>query len=625
MPERRSYQLAILAGERSRLAHARAPPRYTSQVTPGERYAARLAQREARIAVLQREGERFGAARLALAAVVLVAAWMGGYAHWFPPAWIAAPIGAFALLMAAHSRQRRELALALRQGQFYRHAIARIEERWAGQGMREPPLDVAHHLYAVDLDLFGSGSLFELLCSARTAMGVQTLAHWLLGPAALDELQRRHECIEELRDKVDLRENLAVLGDADPTPVKAERLLAWAAAANVLKSRWLGTAATALPVALLGALIWGAALGQWLPAGAILVLEIALLSRLGRAIAPMLNTVAGVYDADGLGTLVKLLARIEHEAFTSGPLRALGAQLTAGEQRCSAALRTLAWIAAFAEARESLIVRWFLTVPLLYPLHVALAAERWRSKHAAEVPRWFEATGRFEALVSLAQYAYEHPDQPYPEFSDQPGVFEAQALGHPLLPQARCVRNDVNLSAAAPVLLVSGSNMSGKSTLLRAVGLNVVLAMAGAPVRANALRLAPLALGASIRVNDSLREGQSRFSAELTRLRQILAVAEGGAALLFLIDELLQGTNSTDRRIGAEGLLHALIDLGAIGMVTTHDLALTELPGIATRVRNVHLRETMRDGQMHFDYTLRAGVVTTSNGVELMRAMGLRV
>lgn len=320
-----------------------------------------------------------------------------------------------------------------------------------------------------------------------------------------------------------------------------------------------------------------------------------------------------------------MIERIEREPFDSNALRALTAAFVRGERRCSAALSRLAWIAAFAEAREALTVRWFLTLPLLYPLQVALAAERWRSEHAAEVPQWIDATGRFEALASLAQFAFEHPGLPYPEFCPEAGVFEARALGHPLLPASRCIRNDLSLSAAAPILLVSGSNMSGKSTLLRAVGLNVVLAMAGAPVNAQSLRLTPLAIGASIRVNDSLREGQSRFSAELTRLRQIVAVAEGAAALLFLIDELLQGTNSNDRRIGAEGLLRTLIGLHAIGIATTHDLALTDLPGIATSVRNVHFRETMQGAVMHFDYTLRPGVVTTSNGLELMRAMGLRI
>ena len=612
--------------ERTLIApHARAACRYTAPVTPSEEYAARLADREARIAALQRAAQRFGAARLSLAGTALAMGWMAWYAQWFSARWIALPVLAFAVLVTAHSRLRRRLARARRQAQFYRRAVARIEDRWAGTGTREHPCDDAHHVYAADLDLFGEGSLFELLCAARTAMGEQTLAEWLLAPADTAEILRRHDCIDELRERLDLREQIAVLGEGDATLVKPQRLLAWAQSANALGSRPIRALAMGLPAALLGAALWGVSSGAWSPALVILVIEATLLYRLRAKIAPVLDGAASSYDSDGLRTFAQLLNEIEGQRFASAPMRSLRAQLDTNGASCSAAMRRLAWVSAFAEARESLIVRWFLNVPLLYPLQAALLAERWRRRYAAELPRWIETSGRFEALASLAQYGFEHPEHPYPEFVPEALSLEARGLGHPLLPSSRCVRNDVRLSARAPVLLVSGSNMSGKSTLLRAVGLNVVLAMAGAPVCAQTLRLAPLALGASIRVNDSLREGQSRFSAELTRLRQIVALAERGSALLFLIDELLQGTNSNDRRIGAEGLLRTLIELGAVGIATTHDLALTELPALAGQVRNVHFRETMREGQMHFDYTLRPGVVTTSNGLELMRAMGLRV
>ena len=594
-------------------------------MTPGELYAARLAAREARIAVLQRRAERFGTARLAVAAVILLAGWMVWFAHWFPSAWLAVPIAAFAALIAAHARQRRELLRTLRAAAFHRRAVARIEGRWAGTGLKDHPREDAHHPYAADLDVFGAGSLFELLCTARTAMGRETLADWLLKAADIEQIRRRHECIDDLRGRIDLHEALAVLGASDESPVRAQRLLAWSHAPNVLAARWIRPLALGMPALLIAGALWGFMRDQWLPVLAVLLIEAALLYSLRRALAPNLSAVASVYDTDGLRTFAGLTERIEREPFQATALRSLTEPLVRAEVHCSAALARLAWIAAFAEARDALTVRWFLTVPLLYPLQVALAAERWRSRHAPEVSGWIETVGQFEALASLAQFAFEHPDFPYPEWCTEAGTLEAQALGHPLLPAGRCVRNDVSLSSSAPVLLVSGSNMSGKSTLLRAVGLNVVLAMAGAPVNARSLRLAPLTIGASIRVNDSLQEGQSRFSAELTRLRQIVAIAESGAPLLFLIDELLQGTNSKDRRIGAEGLLRTLIGLHAIGLATTHDLALTELPGIAAAVRNVHLRETMVDGVMHFDYQLRPGVVTTSNGVELMRAMGLQV
>ncbi|MGH9661878.1 MAG: MutS-related protein, partial [Bryobacteraceae bacterium] len=232
--------------------------------------------------------------------------------------------------------------------------------------------------------------------------------------------------------------------------------------------------------------------------------------------------------------------------------------------------------------------------------------------------RWLDAAGEIEALGSLAGYAYERPADPFPEIVEGGApVFEAEALGHPLLSGERCVRNDVRLG----FLLVSGSNMSGKSTLLRSVGVATVMAMAGAPVRAGRLRLSPVAVGASIRTVDSLQGGASRFYAEITRLRHIVDLASGPRPVLFLLDELLHGTNSHDRLIGAEGIVRGLLARGGIGLVTTHDLALTHIAEGA----NVHFQDSIENGRMVFDYKLRPGVVTKSNALELMRSVGLDV
>jgi DNA mismatch repair ATPase MutS len=261
---------------------------------------------------------------------------------------------------------------------------------------------------------------------------------------------------------------------------------------------------------------------------------------------------------------------------------------------------------------------------LMYTIQSALAVERWRQRHGSVVASWLNVLGEIEALESVAGYSFERPEDPFPEFLDGPAAFKATGLGHPLIsPEAR-VRNDVDISGETRVLLVSGSNMSGKSTLLRSVGMNAVLAMTGAPVCATHLQLTPLQVGASIRVNDSLYEGSSRFYAEITRLRQLFEPS--GLPLLFLLDELLQGTNSTDRRIGAQGVVRALIDRGAIGLISTHDLALTD--GTELRhgaLKNVHFQDELEDGKLTFDFKLRDGVVTKSNGIELMRAIGLDV
>ena len=262
-------------------------------------------------------------------------------------------------------------------------------------------------------------------------------------------------------------------------------------------------------------------------------------------------------------------------------------------------------------------------LPLMYTIQSALAAERWRRRHGSMVASWLDVVGTLEALESIAAYSFERPEDPFPEFIEGPAAFAATGLGHPLISPRSRVCNDVDLDETR-VLLVSGSNMSGKSTLLRSVGINVALAMAGAPVCASRLRLTPLLVGASIRVNDSLYEGSSRFYAEITRLRQLFEPAP--LPILFLLDELLQGTNSTDRRIGAQGVLRALVERGAIGLISTHDLAISEDLTLAPgALRNVHFEDHLIDGKLSFDFRLRDGVVTKSNGIELMRAIGLDV
>jgi DNA mismatch repair ATPase MutS len=262
---------------------------------------------------------------------------------------------------------------------------------------------------------------------------------------------------------------------------------------------------------------------------------------------------------------------------------------------------------------------------LLWKLHCAFAVEAWRARHGGEVETWLRHVGEFEALSALATYAYEHPADPFPELAetDGPPVYEAEALAHPLIPAATAVANDVALGASPQVLIVSGSNMSGKTTLLRSIGVSAVLALMGAPVRAGRLRLSPVAIGATLRIEDSLQAGRSRFYAEVIRLGQIVATARIRPTL-FLFDELFHGTNSHDRTEGARGLLRSLVHLNAIGLVTTHDLALAEIgEQLAPTAGNVHFDDTLVDDEMRFDYCLKAGPVTRSNAIAIMRAVGL--
>jgi hypothetical protein len=592
-------------------------------VSPADEYAARLAVREARVTELTRRDERIATARLlvGLLIVAMVIAMLTVHA----PAlgWAAVPLLAFAGLVGWHASVRRAGARAARAVAFYRRGLDRINDRWAGGGQSGERFLNAQHVYAADLDLFGRGSLFELLSGVRTRMGEETLAQWLLVPAPAAEIRERQACLSDLRDRLDLREDLDVAGESG-VGVHPDALVAWAESANQLQRPWIRPVAYVLPaLAIATAVLWGLQGVRW-PFLVVLLAEIAVFNLLKKHLDAV--THAAERGFENLRLLSGLLIRLEREQFGIPALQAVQRQLTSHAQPASRVISRLRTITDFAGHRDNMLVRAFLEIPLLYSVHLALAAESWRSVQGAAVRPWLAATGRLEALSSLAMYTYEHPADPFPDLEEGSAAFEARALGHPLLPAAACVRNDVSIREPLHTLLVSGSNMSGKSTLLRAVGVNTVLAMAGAPVRAQALRLTRLQVGASIRVNDSLSEGHSRFYAEIRRLRELYELSAGGAALLFLLDELLQGTNSKDRRIGAEGILRGFIERGAIGLISTHDLALTDITGLhAGALRNVHFQDILHEGQMSFDFKLRDGVVTKSNGIELMRSIGLKV
>jgi len=263
---------------------------------------------------------------------------------------------------------------------------------------------------------------------------------------------------------------------------------------------------------------------------------------------------------------------------------------------------------------------------LMWRGHGALALETWRHENGSRIGPWLDAAGRLEALCSLAGFAFEHPDYAFPTMTEGSPRMAGRAVGHPLLPRSSCVRNDVQLGDGLQVHIVSGSNMSGKSTWLRTIGINAVLAMAGAPVCAESLSMTPFAIGSTIRILDSLQKGTSRFYAEIRTLKEIVELSKGSCPLLFLLDEIFHGTNSHDRRIGAEAIIRELVRAGAVGLVTTHDLALAKMVDTMDgRGRNVHFEDSVEEGLLHFDYRLKDGPVTRSNAIELMRSVGLHV
>jgi hypothetical protein len=592
---------------------------------PSSEYAERLAARRAWVERQQRSHIRAGNARLVIA---LVAAWLGWAAYWqgsLSGWWLAAPLAAFLTLLLLHDRILRDRELAQRAVRYYERGLARIEDRWAGTGEPGDRFHDPAHPYAEDLDLFGKGGLFELLSTARTRAGENTLARWLLQSAPPEIVLERQAAVAELRPKLDLREDLALLGEDVRACGDPKALIAWAESPPVLVRGAGRIAATALSLTML---ICGCywAWASSIPSRVAFLCVLAINSAFGLAFRRrVLTVIVRVDEAQrDLSLLAKVLARLERERFTCPRLTQLRTALESTPEASRRIGRLNRWM-ELLDSRENWLMR-VVGPPLLYATQVTFAIEAWRADSGPQVRGWIEAAGEFEALSALAGYAYEHPQDPFPEISAAAGpCFEVEGLGHPLLPAARCVRNDLRLGGGLCLLVVSGSNMSGKSTLLRSVGVSAVMAMAGAPVRATRLRVSSLSVGASIRSSDSLQDGTSRFYAEITRLRKLVDLAAAGS-LLFLIDELLNGTNSHDRQIGAEAVVRGLVNRGAIGLVTTHDLALTQITAaLEPRGANVHFEDHLEDDKITFDYRMRPGVVTKSNALELMRSVGLDI
>jgi hypothetical protein len=591
---------------------------------PAEEYARRLEGRRTEADALAREDRKIADLRVALFVLALAVLSAGLLAGWFSAWWALLPAVAFAALLIRHDGVIRRRERAERAFRFYEAGVERLTDRWAGRGVSGEGFRDPGHPYAEDLDLFGKGSLFELLCTARTRAGEETLARWLLAPAPPETARARQVAVDDLRPRLDFREEIELLGEEVRAEVRPETVVGWGTAPPVgLRGRGARPAATmlaAITVAAAGA--WAAGFG-FLPFGVMLLAETALLLSLWGRVQQALH--AADEPARELALFSHLLQRVEAAKFEASLLRELQAGLGSDGLSPSASLARLDRLMSMVHAQHNGAFA-LVGLILLWPVHLAVAIEEWRAAHGKELGAWLAAVGEFEALSALATYAYEHPLDPFPEILDGGSSLEGEGLGHPLIPEAASVRNDVTLGPERRLLVVSGSNMSGKSTLLRTLGTNTVLALAGAPVRARRLRLSPLAVGASIRTQDSLQEGTSRFYAEITRLRHIVALADGDRPLLFLLDEILHGTNSHDRRIGAEAVVRTLVRKGAVGLVTTHDLALTRIvEDPALRAANVHFQDHLEDGTMVFDYRLRPGVVEKSNALDLMRAVGLEV
>jgi DNA mismatch repair ATPase MutS len=605
---------------------------------PKSEYARRLETLRQSESLLDRRHKSLGRVNLVTALAGLVVIVMALDSRSVSILWALVPGAALALSETFHSRALRALQQCRRAIAFYERGLARLGNRWIGSGETgEHFIDQAHP-YSRDLDIFGPGSLFELLCTARTGAGEKALAEWLLAPAPVEEILARHAAVSDLQTKLPLREDLAVLGEDVRSKLHPDVMAAWAEAGPLLKPGLARAAAFVLGGLWLFSIVAWFGWGWWQLALLSSAVNLFFNSRFNarvEQIAPNLGslTVSGQPKipsteavARDLAVLAVVLGRLEREEFSAPTLVKLQTALKVEGLFPSRAIARLGRLIDYLESRRNPVVG-VLNPFVFWSLQLAFAIDSWRAKFGPSIRGWLAAVGEMEALCALAGYAYEHPADVFPEFaSAEQGMFQAEDFAHPLLPEAKAVRNNLTLGGDLRLMIISGPNMAGKSTFIRAIGINAVLAQCGAPVRAKRLRLSPLAVAASICVLDSLQGGISRFYAEITRLKLITELTSGPLPVLFLLDELLNGTNSHDRRIGAEGLVRSLVERGGIGLVTTHDLALARMVDqLGPRAANFHFEDHLENGQLRFDYKLTPGVVQTSNALNLMRSIGLEV
>lgn len=592
---------------------------------PETEYRRRFEQLRAAEVVLKVRDDRFAYTILGLIIAVLLLGVLLIFSKAHSLYWVLVPVALLLVCLVMHSRVIRALRDCRRAIAFYERGLARLANQWMGHGQAGERFLDPKHPYARDLDLFGPGSVFELLCTARTRAGEKMLAEWLLNPASPEEALSRQVAVSEMRDRLQFREDLAVLSESVDASGHPNLLVAWAEDKGPVYPAYLRVVVPIFVIAwgfsLIGWLAWG---GWYVPV-ACTIANLVFAGRLKKSCKTRALLIeAAVRD---VAMISAVLARIEHEPFRSSRLVSLQ-NILRRDGRARAASRCLAQLARRADSlrsRRSMLIAMFDLV-IFWTAQCVMAMEAWRNQYGSEVRAWLAALGEMEALSDLAGYSYEHPADVFPEFTAESPCFEAEGLAHPLMPEATTTRNDLSLGRELRLVIISGPNMAGKSTFVRAVGVNAVLAQCGAPVRATKLRISPLGVAASVCVLDSLQGGISRFYAEIIRLKLIMDMTKGPVPVLFLLDELLSGTNSHDRRLGSEALVRGLFERNAVGLVTTHDLSLTEIVNIVgDRAANVHFEDRVEDGQLRFDYHLTPGIVQTSNALNLMRSIGLDV
>ncbi|MDY7230564.1 MutS-related protein [Hyalangium rubrum] len=600
----------------------------SSDSSPQHTYTDRRAIAQAKLAELDRVSARYanlrGLAFLAAAGIAgLVLFGKLPKSYWWA---VGGAVAFYAVLAVLHHYVFRREARERLYVTLNERGLARLSGAWREFAERGERFASPSHLYSPDLDVFGQASLFQLMNETATRTGEERLASWLAAPAPAEEVVARQGAARELAPLIDFRQDVCVEA-RDVSREKADPglFIRWAETGPSLQSiRWARPVALVLPPLTLALYV----LGQF-EVGPRWLWWVGLFAQLGVVLATR-RTLRQMEESlsageHGFVRYAPLFSRIERQELNHPLLQRLQSGLQrAGEPPVSTHFHRFSRLYSFVEFKRHQfhpLVHLF----TLWDVHALFALENWRARHGKEVRGWFEALAELEALSCLAGFAHDRPVFCWPTLVAEGPRVEAKELGHPLLDNP--VPNDVSLPGPRHGLLITGSNMSGKTTLMRAVGTNVVLALAGAPVCARDFTVSPLHVLTSMRVKDSLERGVSYFYAEVQRIKAVLdAAATAKGQALFLLDEILLGTNTRERQIASREVLRLLLGTGACGAVTTHDLSLAELanePG--AHVVNVHFRDHLEDGKMVFDYKLRQGVVDTTNALRVLRMAGVPV
>lgn len=530
----------------------------------------------------------------------------------------------FGILVRFHNRVGRQRDIATNLHKLNEQEIQRMDHHFheLPEGIE---FKVKGHPYTHDLDIFGRNSLFQLINRTTTPTGGYRLASWLSGPATEKEIKERQTAVKELNPLLNWRQHFQATGigmGKDGEDIGS--LLHWAKAANLLhKPKLTGLIAYLSPILSLTllAMVIFTGLSFYYLIGALVVNGL-IIKKFSKQMEEL--TIAAGQQVGLLRSYGELIEIIERADFKSGMLQSLQKQLRPEGVSASMVILKLQKILDFLNGRANLFYM-FINLFLLFDLHILLMTERWKSNHGEQIGGWFDAIGAFEALNSMAAFSYANPEYTFPRIVGIAGL-QAKGLGHPLIAIEERVTNNFSLKGEGHIALITGSNMSGKSTFLRTVGVNVVLALAGGPVNASQMELGVMQVFTSMRTEDNLEEHISSFYAELKRIRQVLdLLKESHLPVLFMLDEILKGTNSHDRHRGAEALIRQLSLSRGLGFVSTHDLALGKLGEQMDNISNYSFNSTIQGDNIHFDYQLTQGLCHSFNASKLMEKMGIAI